>query len=180
MMFRSLNVKFSEEYLRNIRVGYFWIRGTLTAFCGSDMEKHTVVEMTGSTGLELVKKFLEKELGEKFLNKTILKRCDFEDWKRGPGEDIQTFVDRFDKAYTGLRAVCSVFLPSEIRAFMLLKRSVVEVVNRSLVMSKLGFTKADTLYEQVGTQIVEILGSGPGTKKGAGGLMRVEAVPVPG
>ena len=53
-------------------------------------------------------------------------------------------------------------------------------VNRSLVMSKLDFTKADTLYEQVETQIVEILGGGPGAKKGTGGLMRVEAVPVPG
>ena len=87
------------------------------------------MEMTGSTSLKLVKKFLEKELGEKVLNKTISKWDDFEDWKRGPGEDIQTFVDRFDKAYTGLRPVCSVVLPSEIRAFMLLKRSVVEVVN---------------------------------------------------
>ena len=144
------------------------------------MEKHTVAEMTGSTGLELVKKFLEKELGEKVLNKTIAKWDEFEDCKRGSGEDIQAFVDRFDKAYTGLRAVCSVVLPSEIRAFMLLRRSGVEGVNRSLVMSKLDFTKADTLYEQVETQIVEILGGGPGAKKGTGGLMRVEAVPVPG
>ena len=47
-------------------------------------------------------------------------------------------------------------------------------------MSKLDFTKANTLYEQVETQIVRILGGGPGTKKGTGGLMRVEAVPVPG
>ena len=144
------------------------------------MEKHTVAEMTGSTGLELVKKFLEKELGEKVLNKTIARWDDFEDCKRGSGVDIQAFVDRFDKAYTGLRAVCSVVLPSEIRAFMLLRRSGVKGVNRSLVMSKLDFTKADTLYEQVETQIVEILGGGPGAKKGTGGLMRVEAVPVPG
>ena len=144
------------------------------------LEKHTVVEMTGNDGLNLVKAFLEKELGEKVLNKTIGKWDEFEDCKRGGGEDIQTFVDRFDRAYTSLRAVCGARLPSEIRAFMLLKRSGVEGVNRSLVLSKLDFTKADTLYEQVETQIVEILGGGPGAKKGTGGLMRVEAVPVPG
>jgi hypothetical protein len=46
------------------------------------IEKHTVVEMTGSQGLELVKKFLEKELGEKVLNKTIARWDEFEDCKR--------------------------------------------------------------------------------------------------
>ena len=42
-------------------------------------------------------------------------------------------------------------------------------------MSKLDFGKADTLYEQVETQVVEMLGGGPGAKKGAAGLMRVKA-----
>ena len=35
MIFMSLIVTFSEEYLRNIWDGDFWIWGTLTAFCGS-------------------------------------------------------------------------------------------------------------------------------------------------
>ena len=35
------------------------------------MEKHAVPDMMGDKGSELVKKFLEKELGEKALNKTI-------------------------------------------------------------------------------------------------------------
>ena len=47
-------------------------------------------------------------------------------------------------------------------------------------MSKWDFGKADTFYEQVETQVVEILGGGPGAKKGAAGLMRVEAITVQG
>ena len=52
------------------------------------MEKHTVAEMMSSTGLEIVKIFLEKELGEKVLNKTIARWDELEDCKRGRGEDI--------------------------------------------------------------------------------------------
>jgi hypothetical protein len=40
MNFISLNLQFSEEYLRNIQYGDFWIRGTLTVFCGSEYRVH--------------------------------------------------------------------------------------------------------------------------------------------
>ena len=63
---------------------------------------------------------------------------------------------------------------------MLLKRSRVEGVNRSLVLSKLDFGKAHTLYEEVETQMVEILGGGPGAKKDTGGIMKFEAMALPG
>ena len=46
--------------------------------------------------------------------------------------------------------MCDAIIPSEVRAFMLLKRAGVEDgVSRSLVMSKLVFAAKDTLYEQM-------------------------------
>ena len=85
------------------------------------MKKHTTVDMMGNKGFELFKKFLEKELGEKMLNKTIVRWMSLK-IVNGVWETIDIFVDRFDITYMRLCAGCSAVLPSEIRAFMLLKR----------------------------------------------------------
>ena len=53
------------------------------------MDKYTVHEMRGKGGLEIVKEFLEKELKEKKLHKTIAKWNIFEDCKRVQGDPSQ-------------------------------------------------------------------------------------------
>ena len=49
----------------------------------------------GQQGLRLFKKFLEKELGEKMLNKTIVRWMSLK-IVNGVWETIDIFVDRFD------------------------------------------------------------------------------------
>ena len=137
--------------------------------------------MRGKEGLNLVKRFLDKELGEKELYKTISKWEILEDCQRCQGEDIRIFVDRFDMAYKAEVNVCGVRLPSEVRAFMLLGRARVDdKVSRSLILSKLNYNEGDTLYEPMESQILEVLGGGPGMQMESQGLLAVEVIPMQG
>lgn len=144
-------------------------------------DKYSIEQMRGKEGLNLVKRFLDKELGEKELYKTISKWEILEDCQRCQGEDIRIFVDRFDMAYKAEVNVCGVRLPSEVRAFMLLGRARVDdKVSRSLILSKLNYNEGDTLYEPMESQILEVLGGGPGMQMESQGLLAVEVIPMQG
>ena len=143
------------------------------------LNKHFVEQMTGEEGLVLVKRFLEKELGEKELHKIISKWDIFEDCNRSPGKEIHTFVDRFDKTYEAVKSVCDAVIPSAIRALMLLRRAGVgDGASRNRILFKLDYNDREALYERKESQILEVLGGGPGARKGTGSLTRVEAVPA--
>ena len=58
------------------------------------MNKHSIEQMAGE---ELVKRFLDKELGEKELHKNISKWEILEDCSRSQRKEIHTFVDRLTK-----------------------------------------------------------------------------------
>ena len=53
------------------------------------MYKHSVEEMMADGGLELIEKFLDKELDKKELHKTITRWNELEECKRRQGEDIR-------------------------------------------------------------------------------------------
>ena len=139
-------------------------------------DKFTVEQMTGPTALTRVKDFLKKELAGNDIDKALNKWDEFEECIKADTETVETFIDRFDAAFTTMAAANpGLVMPSEVKAFMLVKRSKVCGLEKKMVQSKLDFTKKDTLYEQTETALREVLGAGPGesTKPAAAAYVAV-------
>ena len=87
-------------------------------------------------GYELLKRFLDKELGEKKIYKMISRWEMLEDCERSQGESTQAFVDRYVRAYEAAKSVCGVTIPPQMKAFMLLRRlRVKDEIRRALILS---------------------------------------------
>ena len=54
--------------------------------------------MAGVEGLDLLKRFLDKEIGEKKIYKMVSRWETLEDCERIQGESAHTFVDRYERA----------------------------------------------------------------------------------
>ena len=85
-------------------------------------ENVVVSDLAKVGGLQLVKDFLDKELGEDDLEKKVRTWDEFEDYTRGSRE-IENFVLEFDRHYQKAKNASKVEIPTEVRAFMVLKRS---------------------------------------------------------
>ena len=83
-------------------------------------------------GLQLVRDFLKKELGENDLDKSVRRWDKFEDCRRGD-KGIEEFILDFERSYNNLiSAVSTAVIPAEIQAFMLLKRAGITSTQRTL------------------------------------------------
>ena len=126
-------------------------------------DKFTVEEMTGPNALERVKSFLKKELAGNDIEKALTRWDEFEECVKTSAESVEEFIDKYDAAFTSMAAANpGLVMPSEIKAFMLVKRSKVTGLEKKMVQSRLDFTKKDTLYDQTETALREVLGDGPG------------------
>ena len=125
-------------------------------------KKYTEEQMYGPGCLEVIEAFLKKELAENDIQKAITRWNEFEECVIENGELVETFIDRFDTSFTAMAAANpGLKMTGEIKAFMLMKRSKVIGLERTMVQSRLDFTKKDTLYEQTETALKEVLGQGP-------------------
>ena len=146
------SVSNKSKFKKNL-VGKFW-------------DKHTAEQVIWADRYALVKQRLDKELDEKKLDKMISRWETSEDCKRSRGEDIRDFIDTFEMAYEAVRMVCDMVIPSLITAFMLFRRAEVEDdIRRDLILSKLDYEDEETLYDQMGARLMEVLGGEPGTPR---------------
>ena len=111
-------------------------------------ENVDVNKLTSKAGLGLVKTFLEEQLGEDELEKQIRTWFEFEDCERG-NKDIEGFVSDFDRAYKKAANASSFAIPSQVRAFMVLKRANISKTQKMLVMSKLDKKDKSGMFENV-------------------------------
>ena len=117
-----------------------------------------------AAGLKLVTDFLTKELGEDELDKLVRVWDEFEDCKRGTSS-IDEFLSNFDRAYNAVTCTSlSAKIPSEIRAFMVLKRSGATGNQRMMVLSRLNKEDKPNMYDSMCKELKLILGGGPGSK----------------
>ena len=123
-----------------------------------------IADLTKEDGLKLVTEFLDKELGESELEKKIRTWDDFEDCCRGD-KDIEEFVSDFDLQYQRAVNASKVNISSEVRAFMVLKRSNVTKVQRMLILSKLDKDDKENMFNNMSKELKLVLGGGPGTIK---------------
>ena len=114
-------------------------------------------------GLQLVKDFLKKELGEEDLYKNVRYWNELEDCKQRDDEEIESFIDRFERCYTMVTSCSSTAsIPAEIRAFMVLKRAKVSDTQRMLVLSKANLDKKEEMFDSMCKELKLILSGGPG------------------
>ena len=143
---------------------------------GKQVRRHTHSRTDEDEGYELLKRFLDKELGEKKIYKMISRWEMLEDCERSQGESTQAFVDRYVRAYEAAKSVCGVTIPPQMKAFMLLRRlRVKDEIRRALILSKLDHEREEEMYDQMETQILEVMGGGPGRRTTSRGLTRREA-----
>ena len=62
-------------------------------------ERHTLEQVVGAGSGELLKRFLDEDLGEGELFEKISKWEDFDDCRRSQGESACAFVGRYERAY---------------------------------------------------------------------------------
>ena len=79
---------------------------------------HSSDQMLGVEGYELLKRFLDKELGEKKIYKMVSRWGTLEDCERSQGESAHAFVDSYVGAYETVKSVCGITIPPQIKAFM--------------------------------------------------------------
>ena len=61
-------------------------------------------ELTAEDCFDMVKKWLEKELGEEVLYKCVRVSREFEACKRKPDEKVEEYLDRFERCYGRVKA----------------------------------------------------------------------------
>ena len=127
-------------------------------------ESVDIAVLATEDGLDLVRQFLDKELGEDDLEKQVRTWDEFEDCSRGT-KNIDEFMSDFDRAYRKAAAASKVVIPATVRAFMVLKRSNIDKTQRMLIMSKLDQTEEEDMFDNMCRELKLVLGSGPGSKK---------------
>ena len=115
-----------------------------------------------SEGLDIMIKFLQKELGEQDLGKIVRVWEEFKDCV-GRSKRIEVFVLEFERAYNNVTVTSkTAVLPAEVRAFMLLRRSGLNSTQRMLVLSQLDHERVEDMFENMAEILKVVVGSGPG------------------
>ena len=126
-------------------------------------QKYFPEDIYGPGNYKLLMDFLKKELAGNEVQKACSTWSDLERCSRDEGESLEAFLDRFDSVYTAMAAANSGFvISSEIKAFMLIERSKVTGLEKTMVQSRLNLSDKSTMYDQAERALREVLGNGPG------------------
>ena len=107
----------------------------------------TLGDLNVETGLKVLTDFLDKKLKIDDIADSWYKFNDFDECKRGSDQSVNDFIVLFDQKYQKI-VKRQITLPSEIVAFMLLKRSNLREEERQLVLTGMDYSKKGELYEQ--------------------------------
>ena len=137
------------------------------------LELHSVEDLVGEKGIDLVQEFLEKELGKKKIDKLLETWKTFEYTQRKSGEDVTTFISRFEMEYARVKAAW-VFkpgykMPEAIIASMLLMRVKASETQEMIIRSKVDLEK-ETVFDDMVAEIKSAMSSGCSKRQGDQGL----------
>ena len=102
--------------------------------------------------IEAMKKAFQQE-GE---IEAFSKWKEFDKVRRKEGEDVQTFVNRFNTAYNAI-AKKNITIPNSTRSFILVQKASITDELERMVIHKVDFTKEDC-YEEVARSLIRIMG----------------------
>ena len=98
-------------------------------------------------------RFLEKELGKKKIDKLLESWKTFEYTQRKAGEDVKTFISRFEMEYARVKAAWAFKpgykMPEAIIASMLLMRVKASETQEMIIRSKVDLEKEEVVLEVV-------------------------------
>ena len=114
-------------------------------------------DLKSDTGLKSVLDFLDAELGKNAIDDAIGKWEDFDSCRRTESQSLDEFIIDFETKYNRIK-ISGTVLPEEILAFMLLKRSGISQVEKTLVLSRVDLEKKTTLFKEVKLHMKNILG----------------------
>ena len=117
-----------------------------TGIRGRVFEEIDLNKLETDDGLGTLITFMKKHLGKDDLADSLEKYEDFEDFRRN-GLSMTEYISKFDLKYNRILRK-DMKLPSEILAFMLLRKAEITREERLLVLTGLDYEKRDTLYEQ--------------------------------
>ena len=104
-------------------------------------------DLNKAEGLKTLTTFLDSKLKVDDISDSWFKFNDFDECARESSQSINEFIVKFDEKYKKIEKK-GINLPSEIIAFMLLKRSRISKDERLLVLTGMDYTKKGELYEQ--------------------------------
>lgn len=120
-------------------------------------ENISETDLKSDTGLKSVLDFLDTELGKNAIDDAIGKWEDFDSCRKTDSQTLEEFISDFEMKYNRIKS-SGTKLPEEILAFMLLKRSGVSQVEKTLVLSRLDLEKKDSLFKELKLHMKNILG----------------------
>ena len=129
---------------------------------GNDLKERvfealTAEELQSDQGLEKVKDFLNKELGKNAVDDIIEKWDSFDSCKKEDSQSLEDFITDFETRYNRIK-VSGTQLPGEILAYMLMKRAGLTHIEKMLILSRIDIEKKDTLFNDVKSNMKNILG----------------------
>ena len=137
------------------------------------LELHSVDDLVGESGIDLVQEFLEKELGKKKIDKLLETWKTFEYTQRKAGEDVKTFISRFEMEYARVKAAWAFKpgykMPEAIIATMLLMRVKPSDTQEMIIRSKVDLEK-ETVLDDMVAEIKSAMSSGCSKRQGDHGL----------
>ena len=104
-------------------------------------------DLNKDDGLKTLTTFLDKKLKVDDISDSWSKFNDFDECAREGNQSINEFIVKFDEKYKKI-VKKGITLPSEIVAFMMLKRSHISKDERLLVLTGMDYSRKDELYEQ--------------------------------
>ena len=120
-------------------------------------ENISEADLKSDTGLNSVLNFLDTELGKNAIDDAIGKWEDFDSCRKTESQTLDEFISDFEMKYNRIKST-GTKLPEEILAFMLLKRSGISQVEKTLVLSRLDLEKKDNLFKELKLHMKNILG----------------------
>ena len=120
-------------------------------------ENLSVEKLKGDDGVKDLIKFLDEQFGKDELEDSLQKFEDFDDYFRGPSENIAQFITSFDLKYNRIKTD-TLKLPSEILAFKLLRRARLSKAEKLLVISGMNYQEKNSLYDQAKRSLKKFIG----------------------
>ena len=111
-------------------------------------EELTLEKLNSKNGLSILFEFLDKHLLHDDVKNCINKFEEFENFERGPKENIRDYVSQYDLIFSKLEKV-NIKLPPELKAFKMLGKSNITKEERMIILAQVNYTNKESLYEEM-------------------------------
>ena len=111
-------------------------------------EELTLEKLNSKNGLSILFEFLDKHLFHDDVKNCLNKFEEFENFERGPKENIRDYVSQYDLIFSKLEKV-NIKLPPELKAFKMLGKSNITKEERMIILAQVNYTNKESLYEEM-------------------------------